>query len=476
MCFRFLILLGGAVTANAAPPVQLRMATFNASLNRTSAGQLYTDLSSPSAATPGVAQAKRIAEIIQRTNPDILLVNEFDYDATTDIQGRAVIDLFHDNFLAVPQQSGLPALNYPFRFTAPSNTGIHSGLDLDNSGGITTVPGTDAYGNDCFGFGQFSGQYGMAIYSKFPIQSAGVRTFQKFLWRDLPGALLPDNPATLQPKDWYSTAELAVVRLSSKSHWDVPIDLGGGHTVHFLVDHPTPPVFDGAEDRNGKRNHDEIRFWADYIAPSRATYHRADNGTPGGLPANSRFFIAGDHNADPSRGDSVNGAAQQFTTHPLINNTFVPSAASFGNNTTNTADFSPTDLRVDYALPSVAGFTITDGGVFWPVSPHPLASLVTTGNASDHKLVWLDLKPTPILETAVRNLRATLSGGSVLITFTASAGYAYQLEETASLAAGPWTAVAGNSIAIDPAGNASTSVAAGAPGRRFFRIRVSFAP
>ena len=35
--------------------------------------------------------------------------------------------------------------------------------------------------------------------------------------------------------------------------------------VHFLVHHPTPPVFDGAEHRNRLRNHDEIRFFADYV-------------------------------------------------------------------------------------------------------------------------------------------------------------------------------------------------------------------
>ena len=56
-------------------------------------------------------------------------------------------------------------------------------------------------------------------------------------------------------------------RLSSKSHWDVPIRIGR-ETVHFLVSHPTPPVFDGPEDRNGTRNHDEIRFWADYVGPT----------------------------------------------------------------------------------------------------------------------------------------------------------------------------------------------------------------
>ena len=58
--------------------------------------------------------------------------------------------------------------------------------------------------------------------------------------------------------------EQAVLRLSCKIHWDVPVQIGS-ETVHFLVSHPTPPAFDGPEDRNGRRNHDEIRFWADYI-------------------------------------------------------------------------------------------------------------------------------------------------------------------------------------------------------------------
>jgi 3-phytase len=462
--------------AQAAPPAQVRLATFNASLNRTAAGQLFTDLSSPAAGTAGVAQAKRIAEIIQRTAPDIILVNEFDYDTTTDAQGRTVLDLFHDNFLAVPQQPGLTALNYPYRYTAPSNTGVHSGFDLDNSGGITTTPGSDAYGNDCFGFGQFPGQYGMAVYSRFPIQTAAVRTFRNFLWRDMPGALLPDNATTLQPKDWYSDAELAVVRLSSKSHWDLPIDLGRGHTVHFLAAHPTPPVFDGTEDRNGKRNHNEIRFWADYLDPLRATYHRDDAGVRGGLPAHTRFFIAGDHNADPLRGDSVSGAAQQYTTHPLINNTVVPSAAAFGNNTTNTADFSPLDLRVDYALPSKSGFTILGSGIYWPVAPHAQASLVTNANASDHRLVWMDLQPVPILALAVQNLDAIHENGSVRISFRSSAGHTYLLEETTAVHTGPWTAVPNAAFSIAPDGTASVTVPVSIPGRRYYRVVVGFAP
>lgn len=43
----------------------------------------------------------------------------------------------------------------------------------------------------------------------------------------MPGALLPDDPSTPEPQDWYSAEELEVFRLSSKSHWDIPIKING---------------------------------------------------------------------------------------------------------------------------------------------------------------------------------------------------------------------------------------------------------
>jgi len=228
-----------------------RFATFNASLNRATLGELVADLS-----TPDDAQAAAVAEVIQRVRPDVLLVNEFDFDA----EGLAA-RLFQRNYLSVGHNGARP-VHYPFRFVAPSNTGIPSGFDLDNNG---TVGG----GNDAFGFGEFPGQFGMAVFSRYPILRHQVRTFQLFRWKDMPGALLPDDPATAAPADWYSPAELAAFRLSSKSHWDLPV-LIGRQVVHTLVSHPTPPVFDGPEDRNGTRNHDEIRLWADYVLPSRS--------------------------------------------------------------------------------------------------------------------------------------------------------------------------------------------------------------
>ncbi len=77
-------------------------------------------------------------------------------------------------------------------------------------------------------------------------------------------------------------------RLSSKSHWDVPVKVGN-KTIHILASHPTPPSFDGAEDRNGKRNHDEIRFWKDYISDSSNQYIYDDKGVKGGF--NRKFLF-----------------------------------------------------------------------------------------------------------------------------------------------------------------------------------------
>ena len=250
------------VAARSDKPV--RFATFNASLNRNAAGQALADLS-----TPDNVQAQNVAEIIQRVRPDVLLINEFDYYAPTAAHPEGpLVEAFRDNYLRVPHNGAAP-INYPYSFVAESNTGISSGFDLNNFGGTVTTPETPGYGDDSFGFGQFPGQFGMVVYSRYPIATKDIRTFQHFLWKDMPGARLPDNPATPAPADWYTPAELAVFRLSSKSHWDVPIKIRS-QIVHFLVSHPTPPVFDGAEDRNGTRNHDEIRLWADYITPVRA--------------------------------------------------------------------------------------------------------------------------------------------------------------------------------------------------------------
>jgi hypothetical protein len=400
-----MILLLGAVLVTA-PSIKashggtdpVRFATFNASLNRNSAGQAKADLSAP-----GNPQAAAVAEIIQRVRPEVLLINEFDFEPD-----NALATLFQNNYLSVSHNGSRPIV-YPHVFVAESNTGIPSGLDLSNDG---TIGGP----NDAFGFGFFPGQFGMAVFSQHPILSDDIRTFQKFLWKDMPGALLPDNPATQAPADWYSAAELAVFRLSSKSHWDVPIDVNG-EVIHFLVSHPTPPVFDdppffpAGVDFNGRRNFDEIRLWADYVTTGAGGYIYDDAGTFGGLPEDAHFVIAGDQNSDPRDGDSIPGAIQQLIDNRRVNASHTPSSMGAkeastlqgGINATHrsnprfdTADFAdgaPGNLRADYVLPS-RGIPIVDSAVFWPVQADPLFRLtgVFPFPSSDHRLVWVDIR------------------------------------------------------------------------------------
>ena len=97
----------------------VRFATFNLSLNRATQGQLVDHLSNSGVDDVFRRQARNTAEVIQRARPDLLLINEFDFDP-------AAIGLFRENFLEVSQNGAAP-IRYPYAFVAPSNTGIASG-------------------------------------------------------------------------------------------------------------------------------------------------------------------------------------------------------------------------------------------------------------------------------------------------------------------------------------------------------------
>lgn len=390
--------------AHAGPPAaasaagdEVRFATFNASLFRDTEGELVEELS-----TPDSEQPQLIAETIQRQRPDIVLLNEFDHDPA----GTAA-DLFHDNYLAVAQHPETEAIEYPYRLQFASNTGIASGFDLDRDGQVGESG--NAYGQDALGFGFFPGQFAFAVFSTYPIVEDEIRTFQEFLWKDMPGALLPSDPETETQGDWYSEEILEVFRLSSKNHVDVPIQIGRD-VVHLLASHPTPPAFDGPEQRNVLRNHDEVRFWADYISPgTRSAYIYDDEGETGGLQPGSRFVIAGDLNVDPCDGDGVPGTIQLLLDHPLVQDPLPTSEGAVeqtelqgGINLEHcnppqydTADFSPSvgNLRVDYVLPR-KGLRVTDSGVFWPTSDSEVFDrLIGTFPfpATDHRMVHVDI-------------------------------------------------------------------------------------
>jgi len=365
------------------PADVVRLATFNMAMGLPEEGQLTSALQQGQH-----PPLQSVAEIIQRVRPDVLVLNEFDYDPGIDAAA-----LLNAHYLNVGQ-NGQEPIDYPFHFRSGVNTGIDSGLDLDGNGALGEP-------QDAWGFGTFPGQFGTLVLSRFPIDAAESRTFQQFRWANLPGAQRPVNP---DGSPYYPDEIWSQLRLASKSYWDLQLEVEGG-ALHLLTFHPTPPVFDGPEDRNGLRNSDEIRFWAEYLSPATADYIVDDQGHAGGLEADKRFVIAGDFNSDPFDGDSVNGAVQQLLDHPRINSACQPESeggrqasqqqaglnvSHKGNPALDTSDFNDEftgNLRLDYLLPSL-DLNVVGCGVFWPVTGEPGSEAIYV---SDHRMVWLDI-------------------------------------------------------------------------------------
>jgi endonuclease/exonuclease/phosphatase family metal-dependent hydrolase len=364
-------------------PGTIRVATFNASLNRKKHGELSEDL------TKGDKQAERIAKIVGCVKPDILMLAEVDYD------GGASAKILLEKYLSKSDDDR--PLKY--FFAAESNTGELSGMDLDNNG-KTDDP------NDGYGFGIHDGQYSFVVFSRFPIDTENVRSFRKFLWMQMPGAL---KPRKSDDQPYWPDEVWSKLRLSSKNHVDIPIQLNG-KTIHVLASHPTPPAFDGEEDRNGCRNHDEIRLWTDYVAGGKqADYLVSDRGSQGGLGASESFVVVGDLNADPIDGGNKTDAINALLGSPRALQYPAPQSrggveaaerqgranlSQSGNPAEDTGDFNdrePGNLRIDYVIPS-SDFTVTASGVFWPLESELQAVDPGLLRASDHRLVWVDIK------------------------------------------------------------------------------------
>ncbi|WP_127128427.1 endonuclease/exonuclease/phosphatase family protein [Georgenia sp. SYP-B2076] len=371
-------------------PVTLRVASYDVSLARAEPGELVADLAA------GDRQARAVAEVIQITAPDVVVLGGID----TDPAGEAV-DLFRERYLEVAQHGETPVA-YPYAFTAPVNAGAWGSDDGDGDAG--TLDGSDG---GSFGGGASGGPgAGMAVLSRYPIDTASVRTFRTFLWKDMPGALLPDHPPA--PADLYGAGELERLPLSSSSHWDVPVDVHGT-SVHVLAAQPAPA---SGEEVGRLRNHDEIRFWADYIGVGGAgEYIYDDAGRPGGLTPGARFVVAGDLGADPADGPGHPGAIAQLLDHPRLRDPEpasggaveagavqrVANVGQAGDPALDTADLAddpgPGNLRLDYVLPS-RNLRVLDAGVFWPMADQPGSEL--TGQrpfpTSAHRLVWADVR------------------------------------------------------------------------------------
>jgi hypothetical protein len=136
---------------------EITIATFNVSMESENyvvrGSKLGPEVLANLLAKGNHPQIKNIAAIIQHVQPDILLLNEFDYIKDP----KQGIELFIKNYLSV-SQSGASPIEYPYYFYQTVNTGVPSGFDLNNDGKIQNG------GEDAWGFGNYPGQYGMVVF------------------------------------------------------------------------------------------------------------------------------------------------------------------------------------------------------------------------------------------------------------------------------------------------------------------------
>lgn len=325
----------------------MRVAFFHTELSRPGPGLMLRDI------RQGHDQVEAIASVVRHIDPDVLVLADIDYDL---------------------QNAGLQALadhigGYPYLFSRRPNRGLDSQRDLN---------GDDRLGGpkDVESYAEFFGQGGMGVLSKRRLDLDHFRDFS-----DMPWATLPGNIALQDGRD--------PTRLSRTVHWDLPLRLADDRRLHLLIWHATAPVFDGPEDRNGRRNHDETAFWLSFFDGALAA-----DPPPG-------FVLLGVTNADPFDGESRPQALRRLLQHPKVHD---PKPSSEGARAAGDPDHRgppeldtvdwpsgtdrPGNLRVDYVLPS-SNLTVENAGVVWPLDGMPLSDDVRL--ASRHRLVWVDI-------------------------------------------------------------------------------------
>jgi endonuclease/exonuclease/phosphatase family metal-dependent hydrolase len=326
----------------------IRVASFNAELVRAGPGLLLRDI-----AGGDDPQIAAFVAVVAEVAPDILVLQGVDFDHRLASLG------------ALNAALAAAGAGYADILALPTNRGLDSGRDLDGDG-QAGGPG------DAQGYGRFYGQGAMAILSRFPIRRAGLRDFTPLRWADLPGALRPE---TAEGAPFPTPQAWEIRRLSSSGHWVVPVDTPSG-ILTILAFHAGPPVFDGPEDANGRRNHDEIVFWQRLLD--------ADLGAPPDPP----FVLAGSANLDPDRGEGRRAAIRALLDDPRLQD-----PAPTGASGPDTVDWPQVGrLRVDYVLPS-ADLAVTGGAVHWPAEGAGGHNAAIT--ASRHRLVWVDVTLPP---------------------------------------------------------------------------------
>ena len=171
------------------------------------------------------------------------------------------------------------------------NTGVATGIDIDGDGQIGG-PG------DAQSYGAFAGQRGLLLLSRLPFSPKNSKDHSQIRWANVPKTRSTDPPEIAKVQ------RLAyVAMLQTSITWRQ-------HPISLLTFHASPPVFDGPEDRNGRRNADEIAYAADLIDQ---------------LP--TPFVLLANTNLDPFDGEGHNEVMRQLLPIPSCKTRRLPAQA-----------------------------------------------------------------------------------------------------------------------------------------------------
>jgi hypothetical protein len=312
----------------------LRLAFWHTELSRKGPGLLLADI------TKGKPDVAAALATLTEARADILILAGIDHD-----HGLVTLTALRDALGA----GGGP--DYPHVHAPRPNTGHPTGLDL-NGDGKRGGP------QDAQGYGRFAGQEGLAVLSRHPLTLTADHS--TLLWRDMPDSLIIDHTG----QEGAMAVGANIQRLASVAHVELAVTLPDQQVFTVMVFHAGPPVFDGPEDRNGRRNHDEVIFWK----------HRLDGAF--GPPPAPPFALIGAANLDPGKGDGRSIAIQTLLQDPRL--TDPPNLR--GKPTVTWPDPGPGEMRVDYILPS-QDLLIRASGI-----------LTARPGSSRHNLIWVDLE------------------------------------------------------------------------------------
>ena len=276
-----------------------------------------------------------------------------------DLEGQAVE--------ALAERIGAHGHALPNVLAPPTNRGVTAG-DLDGDGRTDRAA-------DMHGWATFRGQGAMAVLSRYPLSLTADLT--ELRWRDLPGAsrIGADGSDLL-------TGPHEELRLSTTAHWVVQVEAPEG-PLTLLTHHATPPVFDGPEDRNGRRAGDEIAAWGALLDGALAE-------VPGGAAApEGPVVLAFAANVDPQDGDGRGDVIRAFLSRsdirdpePRGGGAAEADEAHVGDPALDTVRWEGAgNLRVDYVLAG-PGTEPVAAGVEWPARDA----------RSRHAVVWADLR------------------------------------------------------------------------------------